>query len=120
EAPVRALAEIGLEPLEKRRRIDAGRQSEVLTAEHVIATRATEPGSLADHRSRNIHPNLDVLLRDPHRSPPRSFSDAYTDRSSYRELTAEPVACHEARAHRVWGAKTRCASQEITDLQPGR
>src|SRR5690606_2670230 len=67
EAPVRALAAIALEADEKRRRVDAGREREVLAADLAEPGGVAEIRSLAnDHRARDLHLHVDLLFRYPH------------------------------------------------------
>src|SRR5690606_17847162 len=67
EAPVRALAAIALESHEKRRRVDAGREREVLAADLAEPGGVAEIRSLADdHRARTLRLHVDLLFRYPH------------------------------------------------------
>ena len=62
EAPVRALAEVALQSLEERRRVDARREREVLAADRVEPAHVTEIRPLPDHGAGNLHPDVDRPL----------------------------------------------------------
>ena len=64
--PVRALAQVTVEALEKRRGVDARREREVLAADLAQPGRVSEIPAQADHRPRNVHADFHVLFRDSH------------------------------------------------------
>jgi len=70
KSPMRTLAKIAIQPLKQRRRVDTGRQGEVLSADMVVSAGTAEIRPLADHGTRNLKLYIDVIFGNAHVLPP--------------------------------------------------
>src|SRR5680860_1284281 len=114
ESPVRAPAKVAVQSLEERGGVHPLRQREVLTTDRGETARIDELRALSDHRTRNLHLDVHIVLRHLHDRLLTSNSKTRPiGRSRFILGVAEP-------ASRSGGPRGEARSLTIDRSAPGR